>query len=98
MRARTSGMDHRNPHAHHARSRGPSLRKVSRSRGHGISAINPTTSRRSTGPPDGGMLQIALSDHHGTSQMPGARSGDEREVVGTGNARDARSVTHPYTA
>src|SRR5207244_10938787 len=66
--------------------------------GHGVSAISPTTSRTSCGPPDGGMLQIALNDHHGTSQMPRAQTVDESEVAATCNARDARSVTHPYRA
>src|SRR5262245_58003606 len=96
MSARTIGKDHRNPHVHHARSRRPSLRKVSRSRRHG-SAISPATSRTSGSPAGGGMLQIPLNDHHGTSQMPGAQPGDAREAIGTGDAREARSVTHPYT-
>src|SRR5262245_33061433 len=98
MRARTNGMVHMDPHAHHARSRGPSVRKTSRSLCHGVSASSPTTSRTSSSPEAGGMLHIALNDHQGTSPMAEAQSSDEREVAGTGDARDARSVTHPYTA
>ena len=50
----------------------------------------------SSGPLEGGKLQIALNDHHGTSEIARTQSDAESVVPDTGNAREARVTTHAY--